>query len=61
MSLDDVLLAVERHRVTEVLDRSHAAFAAGEADSFAACFTDDAQLHLLHREAATGRPMEPIE
>jgi uncharacterized protein (TIGR02246 family) len=39
----------------ELLDRSHAAFAAGDADAFAACFTDDGQLFLLHREAATGR------
>lgn len=45
----------ERDRVTEVLDRSHAAFAAGDAAAFAGCFTKDAQLHLLHREAAFGR------
>ena len=45
----------ERDSVTEVLDRSHAAFAAGDAAAFAACFTEDAQLHLLHREAAVGR------
>lgn len=46
---------VERDRVTEVLDQSHAAFAAGDAAAFAACFTEDAQLHLLHREVAGGR------
>jgi uncharacterized protein (TIGR02246 family) len=38
----------------ELLDRSHAAFAAGDAVAFAACFTDDGQLFLLHREAAIG-------
>ena len=45
----------ERDRVTDLLDRSHAAFAAGDADAFAACFTDDAQQHLLHREVGVGR------
>ena len=46
---------VERDRVTELLDRWHAAFAAGDADAFAACFADDGHLYLLHREAVTGR------
>ena len=50
-----VTAAVERDLVTEVLDRSHAAFAAGDADAFAACFADDAHLYLLHNEAVTGR------
>jgi len=45
----------ERVAVTDLLDRSHAAFAAGDAVAFAACFTDDGQLFLLHREAAIGR------
>ena len=45
----------ERDGVVELLDRSHAAFAAGDADAFAACFADDAQLLLLHREAVVGR------
>lgn len=45
----------ERDRVTELLDRSHAAFAGGDADAFADCFADDAQLCLLHRQAVTGR------
>jgi len=47
--------SAERDRVTGLLDGSHLAFAAGDADAFAACFADDAQLHLLHREAVTGR------
>jgi uncharacterized protein (TIGR02246 family) len=45
----------ERDAVTDLLDRSHAAFAGGDADAFAACFADDAQLHLVHREVAAGR------
>jgi uncharacterized protein (TIGR02246 family) len=45
----------ERNAVTDLLDRSHAAFAAGDADGFAACFADDGQLYLLHREVAAGR------
>ena len=44
-----------RIRVTELLDRSHAAFAAGDADALAACFAEDARLFLLHNEAAEGR------
>ena len=47
--------SVERDRVTELLDRSHLAFAAGDADAFAACFSTDAGLFLLHSEAAAGR------
>jgi ketosteroid isomerase-like protein len=54
VSPDDVP-AVERDRVIELLDRSHAAFAAGDADAFAACFAEDARLFLLHNEAAEGR------
>ena len=45
----------DRDRVSELLDRSHAAFAAGDADAFAACFAEDARLFLLHNEAAEGR------
>ena len=44
-----------RVRVTELLDRSHAAFAAGDADAFAACFAEDARLFLLYNEPAEGR------
>ena len=45
----------DRTGVIELLDRSHAAFAAGDADAFAACFAEDARLFLLHNEAAEGR------
>jgi uncharacterized protein (TIGR02246 family) len=41
--------------VAAVLDAWHAAFAAGDADRFAALFTEDARLCLLHRETVEGR------
>ena len=41
--------------ITALLRASHAAFAAGDADRFAAHFTDDARLYLLHSEPALGR------
>jgi uncharacterized protein (TIGR02246 family) len=44
-----------REGVVALLDRSHAAFAAGNADAFAACFAEDARLFLLHNEAVEGR------
>lgn len=45
----------DRDRVVELLDRSDAAFAAGDADALGACFAEDARLFLLHNEAAEGR------
>jgi len=50
-----VTAAADRSRVVELLDRSHAAFAAGDADAFAACFAEDARLFLLHNDPAEGR------
>lgn len=41
--------------IAALLRTFHAAFAAGDADGFADCFTDDAQMHLLHSEPAIGR------
>lgn len=41
--------------VRELLDRSHAAFAAVDAERFGGCFDEDGRLLLLHREALEGR------
>lgn len=41
--------------IAALLRTFHAAFAAGDADAFANCFTEDAQMHLLHSEPAIGR------
>jgi len=46
---------MSREEVAELLQAWHAAFAAGDADRFAALFTEDARLYMLHREPATGR------
>ncbi len=51
----DLTENADRNRVVELLDRSHAAFAAGDADAFAACFAEDARLFLLHNVAVEGR------
>jgi uncharacterized protein (TIGR02246 family) len=41
--------------IPALLRRFHDAFAAGDADALAACFTEDGQMHLLHSEPALGR------
>ena len=45
--------------MAEAISAADAAFAAGDAARYAALFTEDAGLYLLHREAAEGR--EAIE
>ena len=41
--------------IRELISEADAAFAAGDAERWAACFTEDALVLLLHREALTGR------
>ena len=41
--------------VRALLDRFHAAFAAGDAEGFGACFAEDGTVVLLHSEALVGR------
>ena len=41
--------------IAALLRRFHDAFAAGDADALAECFTEDAQMHLLHSEPGLGR------
>jgi uncharacterized protein (TIGR02246 family) len=41
--------------IAKLLRGWHDAFAAGDADGFAAHFTEDGQMHLLFSEPATGR------
>ena len=41
--------------VAELLRGFHEAFATGDADALAACFTEDAQMHLLHSDPSIGR------
>ena len=41
--------------ITALLAEADSAFAAGDADRYAALFTDDARLLLLHREEIVGR------
>ena len=48
-------MATDDETATELLRESDAAFAAGDADRFAALFTEDARLLLLHREPIEGR------
>jgi uncharacterized protein (TIGR02246 family) len=42
--------------VAELLAQSDAAFAAGDAERWAACFEEDGRVYLLHRDALIGRP-----
>ncbi len=42
--------------IRELIAEADVAFATGDAERWAACFTEDAQLLLLHREALIGRP-----
>jgi len=42
-------------RVTDLLREADAAFAAGDADRYAALFAEDAQLLLLHGQPVKGR------
>jgi uncharacterized protein (TIGR02246 family) len=44
-----------RDEVIGLLEESDAAFAAGDADAWAASFADDARVFLLHRDAMVGR------
>ena len=41
--------------VRALIAEADAAFAAGDAERWAACFTDDARVFLLHREPLVGR------
>jgi len=41
--------------VNDLLAEADAAFAAGDADRWAACFEDDGRVFLLHREVLEGR------
>ena len=41
--------------VNDLLHEADAAFAAGNADRWAACFEEDGRIFLLHREALEGR------
>jgi len=41
--------------VNDLLSEGDAAFAAGDADRWAACFEEDGRMLLLHREALEGR------
>jgi uncharacterized protein (TIGR02246 family) len=41
--------------VAALLRGFHQAFAAGDADTLADCFTEDAEMYLLHREPGIGR------
>ncbi len=41
--------------VHELITLSDVAFAAGDADAWAACFADDGRVFLLHREVMEGR------
>jgi uncharacterized protein (TIGR02246 family) len=50
-----VTRAQDDEAIAALLRRFHDAFAAGDADSLAACFTEDARMHLLHSEPALGR------
>lgn len=43
------------HAVVGLLDKADAAFAAGDADEWTACFEDDARVFLLHHDALEGR------
>ena len=42
--------------VNDLLHAADAAFAAGDAERWAACFEEDGRAFLLHREAIEGRP-----
>ncbi len=45
-----------RQGVVALLREANAAFAAGDAERWAACFAEDARMLLLHRDALAGRP-----
>jgi uncharacterized protein (TIGR02246 family) len=47
--------AQDAEAIAALLRRFHDAFAAGDADALAECFTEDGQMHLLHSEPALGR------
>ena len=44
----------DRDDVAELLRASDAAFAAGDADAWASCFSEDGRMFLLHRDALDG-------
>ncbi len=43
------------HAVSNLLSEADAAFAAGDADRWTACFEEDGRVFLLHREPLEGR------
>ncbi len=45
-----------RQGVVALIREANAAFAAGDAERWAACFADDARMLLLHRDELAGRP-----
>jgi uncharacterized protein (TIGR02246 family) len=47
--------AAARDAVLDLVQQADAAFAAGDATRYAALFTEDARLYLLHSEPAEGR------
>jgi uncharacterized protein (TIGR02246 family) len=46
---------VARREVLDLVEQADAAFAAGDATRYAALFTDDARMYLLHSEPAEGQ------
>ncbi len=50
-----VMRTVGERAVAELLSEADAAFAAGDADRWAACFEEDGRVWLLHRPALEGR------
>ncbi len=47
--------AADERAVADLLSEADAAFAAGDADRWAACFEEDGRVWLLHRPALEGR------
>ena len=50
------MTAIEDHPVADLMRAFDTAFMAGDADGFAALFTEDGQMLLLHSDAMVGRP-----
>jgi uncharacterized protein (TIGR02246 family) len=48
-------VAADERALADLLAESDAAFAAGDADRWAACFDEDGRVLLLHRDALEGR------
>jgi uncharacterized protein (TIGR02246 family) len=50
-----MIVAADERAVADLLAEADAAFAAGDADRWAACFDEDGRVLLLHRDALEGR------